>query len=112
MKLVKMLIATVALSGALVTTAHARDSFSIGVNIGGFDHFHSLRTHRYAPVYYGHYYSAPPVVYYAPPIRYRHFRQDAYYGGRHFDNGRRFNRRGNDYDRGHRDRDRGRRGWR
>ncbi len=82
MKIVKILIATVALSGALVTTANARDSFSIGINIGGHDHHarHTLRTHRHAPVYYGHHYSAPRIVYYAPSVRYRH---NGYYGNRH-----------------------------
>lgn len=88
MKIVKLLIATVALSGALVTTAHARDSFSIGVNIGGHGHGHhrqhTLRTHRHAPAYYGYYRSAPRVVYYAPQVRYRHFRGDRHFGGRDF----------------------------
>lgn len=76
MQAIKMLIATVALSGAMATTAQARDSFSIGINIGGHDHYarHSLRTHRHVPTYYSHHYDyRPSVVYYAPRVHYRHF---------------------------------------
>lgn len=115
MKIVKMLIASVALSGALATTAQARDSFSIGINIGGHDHHsrHTLRTHRHAPVYYGHYYSEPRVIYYAPSVRYRHYDRHGYYGDRHH-----YKRHGKKHHRrhyrghrdGHRDGHRGRRG--
>ncbi len=117
MKIVKLLIATVALSGALATTAHARDSFSIGINIGSHDHHrHTIRTHRHAPTYYGHYYySEPRVIYYAPRVHYRYrghhgYHHDGYYkhksrhhykkrGHKHH---RRHNHRG--YDRGYRHR--------
>jgi hypothetical protein len=77
MKVLKTIIATVALSAAFMTTAHARDSFSIGVNIGTHGHHHgyvdrhTVITHRHAPIYHG-YYHAPRVVYYEPS-RYRYY---------------------------------------
>lgn len=90
MKLVRLVIASLAISVAAVTTAQARDSFSIGVNIGVNDH-HVTRTHRYVPAYHGYYgapriyYSAPRIVYYDAPVRYRHFRSFDYRGDRgHF----------------------------
>ncbi len=84
MKLVRLLIASVAISAAAVTTAQARDSFSLGISIGGHDHHHVIQTHRYVPAYHGYYgapsvyYSAPRVVYYDAPVRYRHFRSFDY----------------------------------
>lgn len=123
MRVVNMLIATIALSSALATTAHARDSFSIGINIGGHDYAqHNIRTHRYTDNYYGHYRSAPRVIYYAPQVRFRHFRGDRYYGtrdyghaqrGRHNFRGRHYDRNVRRHNRRHESRGRGNRhGWR
>lgn len=87
MKLVRLLIASLAISAAAVTTAQARDSFSLGINIGVHDH-HVIRSHRYVPAYHGYYaaprvyYSAPRIVYYDAPVRYRHFRSFDYRGDR------------------------------
>ena len=90
MKMIKIVLSIVALVAATTTTAHARDSISIGVNIGGgYGHgysTHSIGTHRHAPALYGYYgapivhYSAQPVVYYAPAIRYNHYEPRASYG--------------------------------
>jgi len=75
MKILKIIIATFALSAAVVTTAQAHDSFSIGINIGGHDYApHSVHTHRHAPAYYVYY--GAPTVYYSQPVR------DHYYSGR------------------------------
>lgn len=91
MKFIKTIVATIAIVAATATTAQARDSFSIGVNIGGYGHehgysTHSIGTHRHAPAFYGYYgaptvyYSPQPIVYYVPPIRYNQFQPHAYYG--------------------------------
>jgi len=124
MKIVKLLIATVALSGALATSAHARDSFSIGINIGGHGHYdrHVVRTHRHTPTYYGHRYhryDAPQVIYYEPRVLYRQYSYygDRYdrvrnYGHRHFDNHKRKNRYHKRHHRRHDDRGRGNRRYR
>jgi len=110
MKIAKMMIATLALSAAMVTSAHAHDSFNIGINIGGYGYApHSIVTHRHAPAYYGYYgaptvyYHAPRVVYYAPPVGYHHFRQHSYNNNHHF------NRHGQKHYRQHQERGRGNR---
>ncbi len=111
MKFIKTIVATVAIVAATATTAQARDSFSIGVNIGGHGHgypVHSIGTHRHAPAFYGYYgapivdYSARPIVIYAPPIRYNRFQPHAYYG-------RDVRRHGDRHHHRHDDRPRGRR---
>lgn len=90
MNILKTAVLTIALTAAAATTAHARDSFSIGINIGGHGYApHSIVTHRHVPHYYGPptvYYSAPRVVYYDAPVRYRHYQPYAY-GGSYYGNG-------------------------
>lgn len=56
----------VLLSAASITSAQARDSFSLGINIGGYGYP--------PPVFY-----APPVTYYNPPVVY-YSAAPAYYG--------------------------------
>lgn len=60
MKLLHSAVIALALGVASISSASARDSFSIGVNIGGYG---------YAPPVA--YYPAPPVVYYSQPVYYR-----------------------------------------
>ena len=60
MKLLHSAVFALALGVASISSASARDSFSIGVNIGGYG---------YAPPVA--YYPAPPVVYYSQPVYYR-----------------------------------------
>lgn len=102
MKILHSAAFALAIGLASVSSAQARDSFSLGINIGGFGYG--------PPVAY---YPAPPIVYYdAPIVHYRHVPR--YYGYaplvsyRYFDGGR----RGHHY--GHRHWDRGGRhnGWR
>lgn len=84
MKMLRTIIATVALTAAAVSPAQARDSFGLSINIGGYGH-----GHHHAPAHSYHryhatprvYYSAPRVIYYEPSIRYR---QGAYFGDRHY----------------------------
>jgi hypothetical protein len=95
MKMIKTIVATIAMVAATTTVVQARDSISIGVNIGGHGYpTHSIGTHRHAPAFYGYYgaptvyYSARPVVYYASPVRYNYYQPYRYYGrdiGRHGD---------------------------
>ena len=85
MKILHSLLAVLAVSTIAISTANARDSFSIGVNIGGYGHDHGY----YAPptVYY-----APPPVYYYEPVRsYYHAPvvSYSYYGGGHHYKGHR-----------------------
>ena len=81
MKLLRSAVIVLAIGVASISTASARDSFSIGVNIGGYG---------YAPPVA--YYPAPPVVYYSQPVYYRavspiYYQPVAsyryYYDGRH-----------------------------
>jgi hypothetical protein len=51
MKILRSIVAVLAIGAATISTANARDSFSLGINIGGFGY-------------------APPVVYHAPPVVY------------------------------------------
>ena len=60
MKLLRSAVVALAIGVASISTASARDSFSLGVNIGGYG---------YAPPVA--YYPAPPVVYYSQPVYYR-----------------------------------------
>ncbi|MEE9331378.1 MAG: hypothetical protein V3U89_04020 [Methylophilaceae bacterium] len=76
MKTFKMIIAILVISAAAMSTAQARDSFSVSINVGG--HGYAPYSDYHAPVHYRNhgvstvYYSSPSVVYYAPPVRYRH----------------------------------------
>ena len=106
MKILNTIMATIAIVAATVTPAQARDSFRIGINIGGHDGYasHSIGTHRHAPAFRGYYgapvvYYTPPVVYYTPAIRYDNFRSYGSYG-RHITrdyHGRGESRRGGKY---------------
>ena len=128
MKLIHAAMLALAISATAVSTAQARDSYTIGVNVGGFGYAPPVAYHP-APVYY-----AEPIVYHRP-VRYYQpapryygyapnvvsFGYQSFGGGhfrdfdrRHFRGGDRHHGRwqGRDHDRGH-DRNRGRdRGWR
>jgi hypothetical protein len=110
MKLLRSAIITLALVAVSSSTAFARDSFSLGVNIGSYG---------YAPPVA--YYPAPPVVYYtqpvyyraAPPVYYQPVVSYQYYNGgyRDYDRGWHHGGRGH-HGWGHGDRDEGRHGGR
>ena len=97
MKLLRSAVIALAIGAASISTASARDSFSLGVNIGGYG---------YAPPVA--YYPAPPVVYYSQPIYYR-APQPVYYqpavSYQYYNVGYR------DYDRGWRHEGREHHGW-
>ncbi len=97
MKLLRSAVIALAIGVASISTASARDSFSLGVNIGGYG---------YAPPVA--YYPAPPVVYYSQPVYYR-TAQPVYYqpvvSYQYYSDGRR------DYDRGWGHERREHRGW-
>jgi hypothetical protein len=57
MKIFHSAILALAIGAACVTSAQARDSFSLGINIGGYGYP--------PPVYY-----AQPITYYNPPVVY------------------------------------------
>ena len=63
-------LVVLAISAASVTSAQARDSFSLGINIGGYGYAPPV-TYYPAPVYYGEpvYYNQP-IEYYRPAPRY------------------------------------------
>lgn len=106
MKILRSMFVVLALGLVTISSANARDSFSFGLNIGGYGP---------PPVSY---YPAPPVVYYGAPTVY-YAPQPFYYGPRasfrYYDNDRRHhhgNGWGRDHDRGHRGWDRDGRGHR
>jgi hypothetical protein len=57
MKIIHSAVLALAIGAACVTSAQARDSFSLGINVGGYGYP--------PPVFY-----APPVTYYNPPVVY------------------------------------------
>jgi len=85
MKLLRSFLVVLAF-GASISSAQARDSFSFGINIGG-----------YSPYGHGHpavgYHVAPQVIYYSAPSVYHHApralhvpiigHRGVYYGGSH-----------------------------
>lgn len=106
MKVINTIVATIAIVAATATTVQARDSFSIGINIGGHAR-HSIGTHQHASAFRGYYgapvvyYSSRPVVYYAPSNRYNNFNSYISYGRhmardnyRHSESRRGYSRRG------------------
>lgn len=104
MKILKALLTTIAIGAASITTANAHDSFSLGVNIGGYGYAPPPVAYYPAPVYYGAptvYYSSPRVIHYGPPVvSYRYYNGGGYRGHHGWNNGR-----------GRGDWDRGRGGW-
>jgi hypothetical protein len=70
MKILRSMFAVLALGLVTVSSANAHDSFSFGLNIGG-----------YAPAPVVRYYSGPPVVFYWSPTVY-FAPQPFYYGPR------------------------------
>ena len=68
MKIIHSAILALAIGAASVSSAQARDSFSLGINVGGYGH---------------NYYPAPPVAYYPAPAYYSepvvYYREPVYY---------------------------------
>ena len=59
MKILRLVLVVLTFGVASISSAQARDSFNIGINIGGYGYPQA------------HYYAGPPVVYYhAPPVVY------------------------------------------
>jgi hypothetical protein len=110
MKILHSLLAVLAISTIAISTANARDSFSLGINVGGFGYAPPVAYYP-APVYYHEpvvYYREP--VYYHPAPRYYGYAPTVVsFGYNNFGGHRGWNRGG--WDRGHRGWDRGHRGW-
>lgn len=91
MKVLRSFLFVLAMGAASISTAQARDSFSIGINVGSHSH------HAYPAVSY---HVAPQVIYYsAPVVHYRHHVRHAYYqapavvyGSSYYDAPRHYNR--------------------
>ena len=66
MKIVSSSIVVLTITVASISSAVARDSFNIGINVGGYG-YPQAQYYAGPPVVY---YNAPPIVYYrsAPPI--------------------------------------------
>jgi hypothetical protein len=90
MKTLKLLLATLAFAAVATTSAQARDSFSLGINIGGYGYAPPPVVYYPAPARV--YYDTPTVYYSAPPvISYRYYN----YGHRDYDWGRGYDRHNN-----------------
>ena len=90
-------IVALAIGVALTTSAQARDSFNLGINIGGYG---------YAPP--AVYYAPPPVVYYPAPTRFYPAPARAYFyapppavGFSYFNGGHSLHHEGGHYYRNH-----------
>ena len=113
MKILHTTILALAIGAASISSAQARDSFSLGVNIGGYGYAPPV-VYYPAPVYYNEpiYYSEP-VTYYRPAPRYYSYAPTIVsfgyqnYGGHHY---RGHHRGHHGWDRGHRGH-RGHDGW-
>ena len=105
MKLIHSAILVLAIGAATVSTAQARDSFSLGINVGGYGYAPPVAYYP-QPVYYSEpvYYSQP-VTYYRPAPRYYGYAPTVVsfgyqnYGGHHY---RGHHRGHHGWDRGHR----------
>lgn len=104
MKLLKSTLLALAIGVTSIASVQARDSFSIGINVGGYGYAPPVAYYP-APVYY----SAPvyyhePIVYYREPIyynappRYYNHAPVVSYGFNYYNAPRHFNR----WDNGHR----------
>jgi len=86
MKILRSAVLALTIGVACISSAQARDSFSFGLNIGGYGYP--------PPVYY-----APPVTYYNPPVVYysaapRYYNYEPAVSFGYFDDGFRGHRRG------------------
>lgn len=113
MKILKALLVMAAIGIASVHSAHAHDSFHLGIQLGGFGYAPPPVVYHYSgpsAIYYGspRYYGPPQVIHHAPIIQYNQFRSRHHqrHGGwdRGWDRG---NRSRGSWDRG----ERGRGGW-
>jgi hypothetical protein len=108
MKLIHSAVLALAIGGATVSTAQARDSFSLGINVSDYGYAPPVAYYP-APVYYSEpvYYSQP-VTYYRPAPRYysyaptvvsfgyQNYGGYSHHGGHHgWDRGRGHDDRGN-----------------
>jgi hypothetical protein len=116
MKLIHSTVLALVIGVAAVSSAQARDSFSLGINVGGYGYAPPPVVYYPAPVYYSEpvtYYRAAPRYYgYAPTVvsfGYTNYSHGYYGGHRHHDWDRDGDRRGRgDWSRGgrgHRDHD-------
>lgn len=71
MKILRSFVFALAIGAASVSAAQARDSFSIGINVGGHSH------HDYPVV--SHYVVPQPVYYYEPVVYHRPAPRAYYY---------------------------------
>ena len=111
MKILRSLLTVLVIGAVTLSTANARDSFSIGINVGGHDHgyYEPIRYYSAPHVVYeptAYYYEPVRTYYHAPLVSYR------YYGGGHHYNGHhaRHYDRGHGWGNGHRGHNDGRRG--
>lgn len=117
MKVLRLVFATLAIGVASISSVQARDSFSIGINVGGYGYAPPAVYYAPPPVYYApapaYYYEPVRSYYHAPVVSYQYFGGGNYYNGhraRHHDGGHGWGHRD-----GHRGRGHGRhsdRGWR
>ena len=91
MKFLKWMLLGLSIAIAGISNANARDSFSIGLNIGGPGYYAAPPVPYYAPppVVYR---APPPVVYAPPPVYYRPYEPRIYY--RYYDGPRNYYPRG------------------
>ena len=115
MKLIHSVVLALAISAASISSVPARDSFSLGINIGGYGYAPPV-VYYPAPVYSEPVYYSEPVTYYRPAPRYYGYAPTIVsfgyqnYGGHHYRGHHRGHHgwdRGNHGNRGHRGHD----GW-
>jgi hypothetical protein len=123
MKIFHSAVLALTIGAATVSTAQARDSFSLGINVGGYGYAPPPVVYYPAPVYYGEpvYYSQPVTYYreapryygYAPTVvsfGYQNYGGYSHHGGHNGWGHHGWNRGGDHHDRGRGDWNRGGRG--
>lgn len=74
MKVLRSFVLALAIGATSLTSAHAGDSFSIGINVGNHGHHaYPVSSHRVIS-----HHVAPQVVYYSEPVVYHRFAPQAY----------------------------------
>lgn len=93
MKILRSAVVVLAIGAASISSASARDSFNIGINIGGQGYYEPYPYYAAPPVvYYSepvvYYRQAPSVYYYAPVVSYgyQHYGNQSGYRDNHWDN--------------------------
>jgi hypothetical protein len=104
MKFIHSTVLAFAISATAVSAAQARDSFSLGINVGGYGYAPPPVVYYPAPVYYSEpvYYSQPVTYYRSAPRYYGYAPSVVSFGYQNYDGHHYSRHHGRDHHDGHR----------